>query len=143
VLDLIVVPDPAPEPEPVLQFERIVDIVYEPVPEPAGVDDPDALPDYVVPPEPAAEPPPPPPARGKRRKARPETAEEQAPKPGRGRTKRAAKVREKKLRLQRSAPEPGEENPDLDWMTSLASRLDAYSFTAEDAESDAPEDAEE
>ncbi len=52
-------------------------------------------------------------------------------------------MREKKLRLHKSAPEPGEESPDLDWMTSLASRLDAYSFTAEDAEADGSEDADE
>ena len=41
-------------------------------------------------------------------------------------------MREKKLRLQRSAPEPGEENQDLAWMQGLSNRLDAYSFTADE-----------
>lgn len=36
--------------------------------------------------------------------------------------------------VQRSAPEPGEEDPDLAWMRGISSRLDAYSIATEDAE---------
>jgi acyl-coenzyme A synthetase/AMP-(fatty) acid ligase len=152
--ELLVEPEPEPEPdvviepepEPVAAFERIVEIVVEPPRPPEPAPDPDALPDYVIAPSPPPEPAPAPapPARGKRGKKPAEPAEEeQGPKRRRGRTRRAAKVREKKLRLQRSAPEPGEENPDLDWMTSLASRLDAYSFTADDPASSESDDADE
>jgi hypothetical protein len=128
----------APEPEPVLLVEHEPELIA-PLPEPelpAALPepeaDPDAMPDYVIVPPSAPEPPAPAKPAAKPAASRPEEQDGQ-PKRRRGRTRRAAKAREKRMRLQKSAPEPGEESQDLAWMQNLSSRLDAYSFAADDA----------
>jgi acyl-coenzyme A synthetase/AMP-(fatty) acid ligase len=45
---------------------------------------------------------------------------------------RVAAAAEKKAAIQRSAPEPGMENLELDWMKGLSSRLSAYTISPED-----------
>ena len=53
----------------------------------------------------------------------------------RGRRKRKekepAQAQAKQAAVQRSAPEPGMENPDVDFIKDLSSRLSAYSIDAE------------
>jgi acyl-coenzyme A synthetase/AMP-(fatty) acid ligase len=65
----------------------------------------------------------------------------------RGRRKRKEKepvqAEAKRATVQRSAPEPGMENPDVDFIKDLSSRLSAYSISAEKERSSPTEDEKE
>ncbi len=172
----VVVPEPepyVPEPEPVAEAEPEVEPEIEPEPEPEvepepepvaalepelepePVEDQEPLPDFIVVRGPNEEAPTPPPLlrlglppvtdftleSGRNSEPRPKAE----PRPS---APASDPDPDKRTRRGRSAPEPGEDGEDVEWMEGLSSRLSAYSLDGEDespgdAESDRePEDAE-
>ncbi len=151
-------PKPASKapPKPVAKKPTVPTRARVPEPEPAPPPAPDPTP-APAPPPPAPTPPPPqppaPPQPDPEPPKEPEVARKRKPAPAppapaNGEAKRRGRRRRKEKEhaepavaqagVQRSAPEPGMENPDVDFIKDLSSRLSAYSIAADEAAGDAP-----